>query len=61
YQSLDDNKRDLLSYEEERNLNLLKALMSLEQQFKNPQQMLENNGPITTTPVIKAAADSNKK
>lgn len=61
YQSLDDNKRDLLSFEEERNMNLLKALTSLEQQFKNPQQFLEDKGTINTTPVTKSAADSNKK
>jgi hypothetical protein len=61
YQSLDGNKRDVLSYEEDRNNNLLKALMGLEQQFKNPQQMVEDNTPISTTPVTTPAKDSPKK
>ena len=61
YQSLDDSKRELLSYEEERNQNLLKGLMSLEQQFKNPQRVMENSTPITTTPVTTPAKDSPKK
>ena len=61
YQSLDDSKRELLSFEEERNQNLLKGLMGLEQQFKNPRPNIENNTPITTTPVTTPAKDSPKK
>ncbi|MEO6668893.1 MAG: DUF2723 domain-containing protein [Ferruginibacter sp.] len=41
YQSLSDNRRDILSYEEERNDNLLKGLLQLEQQFKDPPLIQE--------------------
>ena len=61
YQGLDDYKREMLGYEEERNQNLLKGLMSLEQQFKTPQAAIENNKPITTAPVTTPAKDSPKK
>jgi hypothetical protein len=59
YQSLPDNKRDGLSYEEERNDNLLRALMGLEQQFKTPQQQLESGAPIQTQPL--APGDSPRQ
>ncbi|MFN8248295.1 MAG: DUF2723 domain-containing protein [Ferruginibacter sp.] len=51
YQSLSDNKRDFLSTEEERNDNLLKALMGMEQQFKNQPPPVENSGEIKTQAV----------
>lgn len=51
YESLTGNRRDNLAFEEERNLNLLRALMSLEQQFSVKPQLPENNLPIQTTPV----------
>ena len=35
YQSLDDNKRESLSQEEERNDNLLKSLIGLQNQFQS--------------------------
>jgi hypothetical protein len=35
YESLPDEKRELLGYEEDRNNTLLKGLMQMEQQFKN--------------------------
>ncbi|RYF90507.1 MAG: DUF2723 domain-containing protein, partial [Chitinophagaceae bacterium] len=49
YESLSEGKRYALSQEEERNDNLLRALMSLEQQFKNPAPANpENTGTIQT-------------
>jgi hypothetical protein len=60
YESLSDSRRDILSYEEERNQNLLKGLLQMEQQFKNfapteaPQQ-------ISTPPVVPGVKDSQKK
>lgn len=50
YQSLSDVRRDNLSFEEERNENLLKALMGMEQQFEMQKQM-EAGGTINTQPV----------
>ncbi|MBX2938585.1 MAG: DUF2723 domain-containing protein [Ferruginibacter sp.] len=57
YQSLPDRMRDALAYEEERNDGLLRALFSLEQQFKqmNAQPNVETQGNIQTAPVT----DSN--
>lgn len=57
YQSLSDSRRDNLSYEEERNDNLLKALMGIEQQFK-VQQQVESGTSIQTKPL--APKDSQK-
>lgn len=57
YQSLSDTRRDNLSYEEERNDNLLKALMGIEQQFK-AQQQVESGTSIQTKPL--APKDSQK-
>ncbi len=51
YQSLSDNKRDNLSFEEERNENLLKNLMAWEQQFKKQAPATENPVPLNTQPV----------
>ena len=51
YQSLSDNKRDNLSFEEERNENLLKNLMAWEQQFKKQGPATETRVPINTQPV----------
>ena len=51
YQTLTDNKRDNLSAEEERNENLLKGLMALEQQYKNQPPPVENGGQLQTQPV----------
>ena len=51
YQSLSDNKRDNLSFEEERNENLLKNLMGWEQQFKKQAPAAENPVPLNTQPV----------
>jgi len=50
YQSLSDVRRDNLSFEEERNDNLLKALLGMEQQFEMQKQM-EAGGTIKTQPV----------
>ncbi|MFT3911201.1 MAG: DUF2723 domain-containing protein [Ferruginibacter sp.] len=50
YQSLSDTRRDILSYEEERNQNLLKGLMQFEQQFKMPP-LIETPKPGSTQPV----------
>lgn len=59
YESLSENKRYALSYEEERNTNLLRGLMSLEQQYKNvPVPNPENTGTIQTQPTL--PADSQK-
>ncbi len=51
YQSLTDTKRDFLSAEEERNDNLMKALMGMEQQFKNQPPPVENAEKINTEAV----------
>jgi hypothetical protein len=60
YESLSENKRYSLSGEEERNSNLLRTLMGLEQQFKNPpKNNPESTGTIQTQPT--APADSPKK
>ena len=50
YQSLSDVRRDNLAFEEERNENLLKALVGMEQQFEMQKQM-EAGGTIKTQPV----------
>jgi hypothetical protein len=58
YQNLKDEKRDILSYEEQRNDNLMRGLMGLEQQFKNPlPPSAETPGNLQTQPVP-AARDS---
>ena len=59
YQGLPDNKRGSLSSEEERNANLLRGLMELEQRYKSPQPIMpqENGQTLQTTPV--KPADSN--
>ena len=60
YESLNENKRAALGYEEERNDNLLRGLMGLEEQFKNkPVVTPEKPGTIQNIPV--APADSPKK
>ena len=52
YESLPDNKREAMRYEEERNSQLMGGLMQMEQQFKNPQPpVVENPAPIQTQPV----------
>jgi hypothetical protein len=49
YESLSENKRYAMSQEEQRNDNLLKGLLSLEQQFKTaPKLNPESTGTITT-------------
>ena len=58
YQSLTDEKRDNLSYEEDRNQNLLKALMGMEQQFKNMPPPTDNPAKLNTQPV--APGDSQQ-
>lgn len=58
YQSLSDNRRDNLSFEEERNDNLLNALAGIEQQLKM-QQQVETGSSIQTQPV--APKDSPKQ
>jgi hypothetical protein len=58
YQSLTDEKRDNLSFEEDRNQNLLKALMGMEQQFKNMPPPTDNPGKLNTQPV--APGDSQQ-
>jgi hypothetical protein len=60
YESLNENNRYALSMEEERNDNLLRALMGLEQEFKNkPTINPETPGTIQNIP--NAPADSPKK
>ena len=54
YQSLSDNKRAAMSYEEERNNQLLGGLLQMEQQFKQMQSQApakETPGVINTQPV----------
>ncbi|MEO7523955.1 MAG: DUF2723 domain-containing protein [Ferruginibacter sp.] len=53
YQSLSDNRREILGYEEERNQNLLKGLLQFEQQFK-PRAATEIPSPVSTQPVTPA-------
>ncbi|HNP53804.1 MAG TPA: DUF2723 domain-containing protein, partial [Ferruginibacter sp.] len=56
YQNLKDEKRDILSYEEQRNDNLMRGLMGLEQQFKNPvPPSSETPGNLQTQPVPPAS------
>jgi hypothetical protein len=60
YESLSENKRYALSLEEDRNNNLLKGLMGLEQQYKgSPLLNPENTGTINTQPAV--PADSPKR
>jgi hypothetical protein len=60
YESLNENKRYALSMEEERNDNLLRALMSLEQEYKNkPLSNPEIPGTIQNIP--NRPTDSPKK
>jgi len=55
YENLSENKRYALSYEEERNGNLLRGLMGLEQQYKTPPaQNPESTGTIKTQPALPA-------
>ena len=59
YESLSENKRYSLSNEEERNSNLLRGLMGLEQQFKSaPLPNPESTGTIKTQPAL--PSDSQK-
>ncbi len=52
YQTLSDTRRDNLSAEEDRNATLLKGLMQMEQQFKNPPVVpVEAGGQLQTAPV----------
>ncbi len=52
YESLSDNKREAMRYEEERNSQLMGGLLQMEQQFKNPQPpVVENPATIQTQPV----------
>ncbi|MEO7446151.1 MAG: DUF2723 domain-containing protein [Ferruginibacter sp.] len=57
YQQLPQNKRDALAYEEDRNENMMKGLLSLEQQFKNKPATIETPGQIKMAP---AGKDSGK-
>ncbi len=62
YESLPDNKREPLSYEEERNRGLLGALNSMEQEFSKPEAPpAETTAPVQTLPVLPKAADTQKK
>ena len=62
YESLPVNKRDALSFEEERNAGLLNALHSLKQQFAAPVKApAETTAPLTTQPVAPKPVDSPKK
>jgi len=55
YENLSEIKRYALSYEEERNGNLLRGLMGLEQQYKTPPaQNPESTGTIKTQPALPA-------
>jgi hypothetical protein len=60
YESLNENKRYALSMEEERNDNLLRALMSLEQEYKN-KPALNPEMPGTIQNIPNPPADSLKK
>ncbi|MEO6488531.1 MAG: DUF2723 domain-containing protein, partial [Ferruginibacter sp.] len=62
YASLSDNRRSSLSIEEERNENLIKGMMQMEQQFKNqpPAPAVENSGQLQTTPVKPGGKDSQR-
>lgn len=51
YQGLNADRRDALSYEEQRNDNFLKGLAQIEQEFKNkPVIKGETSAPISTEP-----------
>ena len=62
YESLSDNRREAMRQEEERNMQLLRGLIQMEQQFKNPQPMVENPATIKTQPITQPAqrTDSQK-
>ncbi|MEO7265236.1 MAG: DUF2723 domain-containing protein, partial [Ferruginibacter sp.] len=51
YEQLNDRRREALAYEEERNSNIMKGLMSLEQQYKNTKPNTESGTQIITEPV----------
>ncbi len=53
YESLSDNKRAAMKYEEDRNAQLLGGLLQMEQQFKQMQMapVKENPAIINTQPV----------
>ena len=62
YESLSDNRREAMRQEEERNMQLLRGLMQMEQQFKNPQPLRENPVTIQAQPITQPAqrTDSQK-
>ncbi len=51
YEQLSDRRREALAYEEERNSNIMRGLMSLEQQYKNTKPNTETGTQIITEPV----------
>jgi hypothetical protein len=53
YESLPDAKREAMRQEEERNLQLLRGLMQMQDQFTKPAPMMENPGGIKTEGVKK--------
>jgi Protein of unknown function (DUF2723) len=54
YESLSENKREALRYEEDRNKQQMQGIMQLEAQFKNPQPApKENAGKLQTEGVTK--------
>ncbi|MEJ7610182.1 MAG: DUF2723 domain-containing protein [Ferruginibacter sp.] len=61
YESLSDNKRAALVQEEERNTMLMRGLMQLEQQFKNPLPAAENPATIQTEPVVPVPGRDSQK
>ena len=61
YQSLSDDKRDNLSNEEDRNQNLLKGLLGMEQQFKSLPVPVETPARISTQPVVPSGGGDSGK
>ena len=55
YESLSDNRREAMRQEEERNMQLLRGLIQMEQQFKNPQPLMENPATIQAQPITQPA------
>lgn len=58
YESLSDQRQNVLSNESDRNAGLLKALNALEQQFSNTPPVDETPKPVETKPVQNTGKDS---
>lgn len=60
YENLPEKKRMAMNDEEETNNMLMRGLMQIEQQFKNPQRLQESPAPIQAQPQPPAKVDTAK-